>query len=653
MSERKIRVRFAPSPTGPLHMGGVRTALYNYLFAKKHGGDFILRIEDTDQTRFVPGAEQYIIEALKWCGIEPNEGVGFGDGAYKPYRQSERKEMYRQYADQLVKSGNAYYAFDSNEELDEMRKRMEQAKSTFAYNAITRQGLKNSLVLSEDETNKKIAAGENYVIRIKIPRNEEVRLHDHIRGWVVVNTAQMDDKVLYKSDGMPTYHLANVVDDYTMKITHVIRGEEWLPSAPLHVLLYRYLGWESVMPEFAHLPLLLRPDGNGKLSKRDGDRLGFPVFPLSGELLDTKSGKPEKFTGYRESGYFADAFVNMLALLGWHSSGNQELFTLDELVKEFSLERVGKSGAKFDPEKTKWFNQQYLRMRSDEELANEFVKELREKAPNFIENPTVDVVKVIKLIKEKANFPNEFWSLGHYFFEDPPMYDVNVVKNKWNDNSRKFINIFKSFLKDVSAFEAVSIENYFKLTCDELNIKQGEVIQLLRVCLSGVSGGPAIFEMMEVLGHNTVLNRLESGPNGFDQMQGFIELVKRAEDKFKDFIVVSRDLRISNKNDKKYIRLSQIRNNAEKKFHIAIIILKPSISELQYSHKLILEALPDWEKFITTQTNPGKKQGVPSNLFTFSKKIYLITELLPLDIAPLKVIFQNSDFDLLIENIQP
>jgi glutamyl-tRNA synthetase len=505
MSDRKVRVRFAPSPTGPLHMGGVRTALYNYLFAKKHGGDFILRIEDTDQARFVPGAEEYIIESLKWCGIEPNEGVGFGDGPYKPYRQSERKSMYRQFAEQLVKSGHAYYAFDSNEELEEMRKRMEQAKSTFSYNAVTRQGLKNSLVLSEDETGKRIASGEHYVIRIKIPRNEEVRLHDHIRGWVLVNTSQMDDKVLFKSDGMPTYHLANVVDDYTMKITHVIRGEEWLPSAPLHVLLYRYLGWESVMPEFAHLPLLLRPDGNGKLSKRDGDRLGFPVFPLSGELLDTKTGKPEKFTGYRESGYFADAFVNMLALLGWHSSGNQELFTLDELVREFSLERVGKSGAKFDPEKTKWFNQQYLRKRSDEELAAEFEKTLDRSLPGF---QMRDPVKVVKLIKEKANFTTEFWPLGKFFFIAPDSYDPEVIRKRWNEKSKAFIAETAAAYASLSEFTAASAEAAFKAAAEKAGIKTGEVMQLFRVCLSGMAGGPALFEMAELLGRDEVVRRL-------------------------------------------------------------------------------------------------------------------------------------------------
>ena len=523
--ERRVRVRFAPSPTGPLHMGGVRTALYNYLFAKKHGGDFILRIEDTDQNRFVPGAEQYIIESLKWCGIEPNEGVGFGDGEHKPYRQSERKEMYRQYAEQLVKSGNAYYAFDSNEELDEMRKRMEAAKATFSYNAITRQNLKNSLVLSEDETNKKIAAGEHYVIRIKIPRNEEVRLHDHIRGWVVVNSSQMDDKVLFKSDGMPTYHLANVVDDYTMKITHVIRGEEWLPSAPLHVLLYRYLGWESVMPEFAHLPLLLKPDGNGKLSKRDGDRLGFPVFPLQWEDPATK----EISSGYREKGYFADAFINMLALLGWHSSGNKEIFSLEELVNEFSLERVSKSGAKFDPEKTKWFNQQYLRMRSDEELADIFLPVVKGKL-SVVGSQLSEikyVTSVCKLIKEKANFVNEFWSLGSFFFIAPEVYDADVIKKRWNEKSKNFIlELAKAYheqegndnLKQMSISPDIGnlkvaaeiFESIFKDTCEKLGVKTGEVMQLFRVCISGVAGGPALFETTALLGKDEVVKRLNT-----------------------------------------------------------------------------------------------------------------------------------------------
>lgn len=505
MPERKVRVRFAPSPTGPLHMGGVRTALYNYLFAKKHGGDFILRIEDTDQTRFVSGAEAYIIESLKWCGIEPNEGVGFGDGNFSPYRQSERKQMYRQFAEQLVKEGNAYYAFDSSEELDEARQRMEKSGGSFMYNSITRQNMKNSLSLSEDEVKKRLDAKENYAIRIKIPRKEEVRLHDIIRGWVVVDSSQMDDKVLFKSDGMPTYHLANVVDDYTMKITHVIRGEEWLPSAPLHVLLYRYLGWEAAMPEFAHLPLLLRPDGNGKLSKRDGDRLGFPVFPLNWTDPATK----EHSSGYREKGYFPEAFINMLALLGWHASGNQELFSIKELVKEFSLERVSKHGAKFDPEKTKWFNQQYLRMKADETLAKEFQnQEPRIKNENF-----EYVKKVCGLIKEKGFFLNDFWPLGNYFFIEPESYDADVIKKRWNDKSKNLIAELAKEYQSEKDFSAANAENIFKQMCEKLEIKTGEVMQLFRVCISGVGGGPALFEVASLLGKDKVIKRLKTAVN--------------------------------------------------------------------------------------------------------------------------------------------
>ncbi len=507
METRKVRVRFAPSPTGPLHMGGVRTALYNYLFAKHHGGDFILRIEDTDQERFVPGAEEYIIEALKWCGVVPNEGVGFGDGPDAPYRQSERKPMYRQYADQLVNSGHAYYAFDTTEELGEMRKLIEDAGGTSSYNAITRQNMKNSLTLSEDEVKSRIAAGEHYVIRMKIPRNEEIRVKDLIRGWVVVHSGQMDDKVLFKSDGMPTYHLANVVDDYTMKITHVIRGEEWLPSAPLHVLLYRSFGWEKEMPEFAHLPLLLRPDGNGKLSKRDGDRLGFPVFPISGSLLDVKTKKPESFTGYRESGYFPDAFINMLALLGWHSSGNQELYTMEELIKDFSLDRVSKSGAKFDPEKTKWFNQQYLKKRSDAELAAIWMKDLDSKGIKASEDY---VLKAVHLVREKAVFANELHSLGHFLFTAPDTYDAEVIKKRWNEKSALFMSALKEAFRGMTTFTAAEAEACFKQVAESNGIKTGEVMQLFRVCLSGAAGGPALFEMAELLGKDETVKRLET-----------------------------------------------------------------------------------------------------------------------------------------------
>ncbi|HET6991069.1 MAG TPA: glutamate--tRNA ligase, partial [Bacteroidia bacterium] len=454
--------------------------------------------------RFVPGAEEYIIESLKWCGIEPNEGVGFGDGPHAPYRQSERKEkgVYAQYAKQLIDAGHAYYAFDSKEELDEQRSKYEAMKNSFSYNAITRQNLKNSLTLSEDEVKKRIDAGEHYVVRIKMPRNEEVRLHDIIRGWVVVNTSQLDDKVLFKSDGMPTYHLANVVDDYLMKITHVIRGEEWLPSAPLHLLLYRFLGWEEVMPQFSHLPLLLRPDGNGKLSKRDGDRLGFPVFPLDWKVPETG----ELYSGYREKGYFPEAFINMLALLGWHPSGNQELFTKEELVHDFSLERVSKSGAKFDAEKTKWFNQQYLRKHSDDELATQLSANLKLDPEKIGAKFLIDVCR---LMKEKVFFVNEIYEQGKYFFEEPAVYDDAVIKKRLNDDSKKFIAAVKDSFEKISSWKAHDLEADFKKTAEATGTNPGSVMQLFRVCVSGAAGGPVLFEMVELLGKETILKRLE------------------------------------------------------------------------------------------------------------------------------------------------
>jgi glutamyl-tRNA synthetase len=487
-------------------MGGVRTALYNYLFAKKHGGYFILRIEDTDQNRYVPGAEAYIIEALKWCGIEPAEGVGFGDGPHAPYRQSERKEkgIYRQYAEALVENGHAYYAFDTSEELEDMRKRLEAAKSrNSSYNQITRQNMKNSLSLPADEVKQRLESGEAYVIRIKIPRNEEVRVKDLIRGWVVVNSNELDDKVLFKSDGMPTYHLANIVDDYLMQITHVIRGEEWLPSAPLHVLLYRYLGWESVMPEFAHLPLLLKPDGNGKLSKRDGDRLGFPVFPLN--WTDPETG--EKSSGYREKGYFPEAFINMLALLGWHSSGNQELFTLGELTSEFALERVSKSGAKFDPEKTKWFNQQYLRKYTDQELATMLVPVAKEKgldsSPDFLE-------KVVHLTKERANFLHELLD-APYLFAAPESFDQATAEKRWKPESGALLEEWASKLQGLPDFKAETIETAFKSFLGEKQLGMGAVLPLFRLAVTGQGMGPSMFHIAEVLGREEVMNRIASG----------------------------------------------------------------------------------------------------------------------------------------------
>lgn len=504
MENRKVRVRFAPSPTGPLHMGGVRTALYNYLFAKKMDGDFILRIEDTDQTRYVPGAEDYILEALEWCGMEVNEGPKSG-GGFGPYRQSERKESYREYAEQLIESGHAYYAFDTPEELTEMRERLQKAKvAAPQYNAVTRETMKNSLTLSEDEVKRRIDEGEPYVIRIKIPRKEEVRFHDVIRGWVVVHSSQMDDKVLFKSDGMPTYHLANVVDDYKMKISHVIRGEEWLPSAPLHVLLYRYLGWEEVMPIFAHLPLILKPDGNGKLSKRDGDRLGFPVFPLNWK--DPKSG--EESQGYRERGYFPEAFTNMLAMLGWNPGTNEELFNLEQLVEAFTLERVGKSGAKFDPDKAKWYNQQYLRNYDDAELAKIFQAQLKE---NGVDASDEYVTKVCSLIKEKTQFTAEFWGFGSYFFQKPSHYDEKVIRKRWNENAAKYFPALVEALAGLSEWKAESIESSFKSTAESLDINPGHVMQLFRVLLSGQPGGPVLFEMTELLGQQEVVDRLKTG----------------------------------------------------------------------------------------------------------------------------------------------
>ena len=500
-------------------MGGVRTALYNYLFAKKVGGDFILRIEDTDQNRFVEGSEQYIIDSLKWAGIIPNEGVGFGDGPYAPYRQSERKLIYRQYAEQLVKSGHAYYAFDTTEELEEERLRMEAAKTTFSYNSVTRNSLKNSLTLSEADVMKRLNAGDTYVIRTKVPANEELRVNDIIRGWVVVNTIEMDDKVLFKSDGMPTYHLANVVDDYLMKITHVIRGEEWLPSAPLHVLLYRFLGWEDVMPAFAHLPLLLKPDGNGKLSKRDGDRLGFPVFPLNWK--DPKTG--EQSSGYREKGYFPEAFVNVLLLLGWHPEGNQELFSMDEMIEAFSLDRVNKAGAKFDPDKTKWFNQQYLKNHSDDDLAKIVMNDIQDKLKtgeikfdnNFPANfdsliSNFDFIKeAVKITREKVHFTNEFWSVCYFFFIPPADYEATFIAKKWSDKAREFFITLKQNYQTAKTFDLSSSENIFKETAVASGVKPGEYMQLFRVLLIGVSMGPALFDTAALIGKEEVLKRID------------------------------------------------------------------------------------------------------------------------------------------------
>ncbi len=498
MSEKPVRVRFAPSPTGPLHMGGVRTALYNYLFAKKHGGTFILRIEDTDQTRFVPGAQEYIIDALKWCGIEPTEGPGMG-GKYGPYVQSERQAMYKPYAEELVSNEKAYYAFDSAEELDQMR---EQAKSmgmpNWQYNSITRTNMKNSLTLSADEVQKRLDAGEPYVIRMKMPRNVDIRFEDIIRGWVVVNTNNLDDKVLFKSDGMPTYHLANIVDDHTMNISHVIRGEEWLPSAPLHVMLYDAFGWEA--PKFAHLPLLLRPDGNGKLSKRDGDRLGFPVFPTNWNNPDG-----ELYSGYRENGYFPEAFINMLAFLGWNPGTQQEIFSLKELEESFSLERVSKAGAKFDPDKTKWFQSQYLRAKSDEELAELL------KAETSLDASTDTLKTVAHLLKERATFVKDILTEGDYLLSIPTSFDSQTVEKKWKPESAALMQEWSNILSSVSPFEPAPIEAAFKSFLEEKGLGIGAVLPLFRLLVTGKGMGPSMFEIASFLGKEECLSRISAG----------------------------------------------------------------------------------------------------------------------------------------------
>ena len=506
MENRRVRVRFAPSPTGPLHMGGVRTALYNYLFAKKHGGDFLLRIEDTDQTRYVAGAEEYVVDALKWCGMTIDEGASVG-GENGPYRQSERKPMYRQYAEQLLEAGHAYYAFDTPEELTEMRERLKAAgMAAPQYNAVTRSGMKNSLTLSAEEVKKRLDAGDKYIVRVKMPRNEEVKFEDIIRGWVCVNTNNLDDKVLFKSDGMPTYHLANVVDDYLMNISHVIRGEEWLPSAPLHVLLYRFFGWADVMPEFAHLPLILRPDGNGKLSKRDGDRLGFPVFPTNWKNPETG----EQSSGYRERGYYPGAFNNMLAFLGWNPGTTQELFSMEELIQAFSLERVGKAGAKFDFDKTNWFNQQYLRMHSGSELATQLKPYLA--AENLVADNEY-IAQVCDLMKERATFVQDILKEGPYFFEAPTSYDEKTIKKKWKEQTPEIIRELSVLLKELPLFDAESIGACFKSFLEAKELGFGAVMPGFRVSVTGLGAGASMNDIAALLGKDEVLRRIEVALN--------------------------------------------------------------------------------------------------------------------------------------------
>ena len=495
----KVRVRFAPSPTGPLHIGGVRTALYNYLFAKQNGGDFLLRIEDTDQTRFVPGAEEYIIEAFQWLGIRFDEGVGIG-GPFGPYKQSERKPMYKQYADYLIENGWAYYAFDTPEALDAKRKEAEAQKKTFQYDANTRGSLCNSLTLSEEEVKQRIASAAPYVVRFKYPADLDITVHDLIRGDVTISSNLLDDKVLFKSDGMPTYHLANIVDDHTMEISHVIRGEEWLPSAPLHVMLYKAFGWEA--PAFAHLPLLLKPDGNGKLSKRDGDRLGFPVFPL--QWTDPKTG--DVSSGYRESGYLPEAVINMLALLGWNPGTEQEIMDLDTLVKLFSIENISKSGAKFNLEKAKWFNHQYIQMASNERLIPMFKAEL---AKHGVEAEPKFLAYVANLMKERVHFIPEFWEQTSYFFVAPVEYDPAAVKKRWKPGTAAHLRKMMEIVESVQPFSKEKTHDLVMEYVQGNELNMGAIMNSFRIALVGAAKGPDLFEIIYAIGVPETARRVE------------------------------------------------------------------------------------------------------------------------------------------------
>ncbi len=498
MNDRKIRVRFAPSPTGPLHIGGVRTALYNYLFAKKNGGVFILRIEDTDQTRYVEGAEDYIIESLEWAGIKVDEGIREG-GPHAPYRQSERKEIYHKYAEILLKKGDAYYAFDTPGELENLRLEYESRGETFNYGCTTRLQMCNSLTISLEETERRISEGDHYVVRYHMPENEDLHFTDIIRGDMVVNSSTLDDKVLYKSDGMPTYHLANIVDDHLMEISHVIRGEEWLPSLPLHVMLYRSFGWDA--PHFAHLPLLLKPTGKGKLSKRDGDKMGFPVFPLYWPYGETASG-------YREEGYFPESFVNMLALLGWNPGTDQEIFSMEELIEAFSIDRVGKSGSRFDPEKAKWFNHQYLQKKSSEELAELFIPLVKEKGFN----PTHEqLIKLISMVKERAVFVKDLWKESDFFFIAPESYDEKELKKRWDNTTYVMIKSLREVVASVTHFTPEEMENVVRDWVTSKGYNTGNVFNIFRLLLVGACRGPRLFDIAEWIGRDETLRRLDNG----------------------------------------------------------------------------------------------------------------------------------------------
>lgn len=503
MTQRPVRVRFAPSPTGPLHIGGVRTALYNYLFARHNGGSMILRIEDTDQTRFVPGAEEYIRRSLEWCGIELDESPWHG-GPYGPYRQSERKDLYLQYVNQLINGGHAYYAFDTPEELEAMRERLKAEKTEFQYNAAWRMHMKNSLTMSAEETRRRIASGEPYVIRFKIPLKEEVRFYDLIRGHVSVHSATIDDKVLMKSDGMPTYHLANVVDDYLMRISHVIRGEEWLPSAPLHVLLYRAFGWEEAMPQFAHLPLLLKPEGEGKLSKRDGDKHGFAVFPL--QWTNPETGEISR--GFREDGYLPEALINFLALLGWNPGTEREIFDMKELIAAFSLERVHKSGAKFDINKAKWYNQQYIKMLGDEQLAELLMQEL---AAEGFTCSSEKALLIARAMKERITFVRDIVATGRFFFEAPVAYDPETVAKKWTPEAAKALAVLAELLKSLrEELTPALAKNILNELASRLGIKLGLIMPALRLAMTGSAGGPDLTEILAVCGREETVRRIET-----------------------------------------------------------------------------------------------------------------------------------------------
>jgi glutamyl-tRNA synthetase len=494
----QVRVRFAPSPTGPLHIGGVRTALYNYLFAKKNGGTFILRIEDTDQVRFVEGAEEYIMESLEWCGIVVDEGIREG-GNYGPYRQSDRKAIYKQYADILINKGDAYYAFDTPEKLESLRGESEKAGKTFVYNAEVREKLINSVSLKETEWREKLDKGEPYVIRYKMPFNEDIHFDDIIRGHIVVNTGTLDDKVLIKSDGMPTYHLAFIVDDHLMEISHVIRGEEWLPSLPLHIILYRSFGWDP--PHFAHLPLLLKPDGKGKLSKRDGDKMGFPVFPLFWPYGETAKG-------YREDGYYPEAFINMLALLGWNPGTEHEIFSMDELISTFSIDRVGKSGSRFDPEKAKWFNHQYLQKKTNNQLALEFREFLR---AHGYQDDIVKLEALVGLVKERVSFVKDIWEQTDFFFKTPESYDQEVVKKHWKEDSAVILTELRSLLENMVDFSAADTESVIKAWIEKNSYNTGAIMNAFRLVIVGALRGPHIFDIISWIGKDETLKRIDKG----------------------------------------------------------------------------------------------------------------------------------------------